>query len=83
MDKQKKVGPNGIELNKDAFKEAMHDLEEDAELTATSPNDDLDEGETARLGENDLLTTDGEAPPEEKSHSEGIRKSKNKDESDM
>ena len=27
-------------------------MEEDAELSASSPNDDLDEGETARLGEN-------------------------------
>jgi hypothetical protein len=26
-------------------------MNEDAELTAHSPNDDLDEGETARLGE--------------------------------
>ncbi len=46
---------------KQAFDEAMHDMEEDKELTATSPNDDLDEEESARLGENDLLTTDGEA----------------------
>ena len=34
-----------------AHEEAIHDMEEDAELTAQSPNDDLDEGETARLGE--------------------------------
>ncbi len=26
-------------------------MDDDAELTAQSPNDDLDEGETARLGE--------------------------------
>jgi len=83
MDKDKKRGPSGIELDKDAFKEAMHDLEEDAELTAKSPNDDLDEGETARLGENDLLTTDGENNPEEGSHSEGMRKSKHKDEEEF
>lgn len=83
MAKEKKLGPDGIELDKDAFKEAMHDLEDDAELTAKSPNDDLDEGETARLGENDLLTTDGEHNPEEGSHSEGIRKSRHKDESDL
>lgn len=40
-----------------AHEEAEHDMEQDAELTATSPNDDLDEGETARLGEgpNDLI----------------------------
>jgi hypothetical protein len=45
---------------KQAFEEAMQDMEVDKELTATNPNDDLDEEESARLGENDLLTTDGE-----------------------
>ena len=35
-----------------AHEEAEKDMEEDAELSASSPNDDLDEGETARLGEN-------------------------------
>lgn len=35
-----------------AHDQAEHDMEEDAEFTASSPNDDLDEGETARLGEN-------------------------------
>jgi hypothetical protein len=34
-----------------AHDEAEKDMNEDAELTAQSPNDDLDEGETARLGE--------------------------------
>lgn len=34
-----------------AHNEAEKDMNEDAELTAHSPNDDLDEGETARLGE--------------------------------
>lgn len=34
-----------------AHDEAEKDMNEDAELTAHSPNDDLDEGETARLGE--------------------------------
>lgn len=34
-----------------AHDEAENDINEDAELTAHSPNDDLDEGETARLGE--------------------------------
>ena len=38
-----------------AHEEAENDMNEDAELTAHSPNDDLDEGETARLGED---TTD-------------------------
>ncbi|OLY92380.1 hypothetical protein BUE76_11125 [Cnuella takakiae] len=34
-----------------AHQQAEQDMEADAELTASSPNDDLDEGETARLGE--------------------------------
>ena len=34
-----------------AHDEAEKDMNEDAELTAHSPNDDLDEGEAARLGE--------------------------------
>lgn len=34
-----------------AHEDAEKDMNEDAELTAHSPNDDLDEGETARLGE--------------------------------
>ena len=34
-----------------AHEEAEKDMNEDAELTAHNPNDDLDEGETARLGE--------------------------------
>jgi hypothetical protein len=39
-------------LNESAHSEAEKDMDEDAELTAQSANDDLDEGETARLGEN-------------------------------
>jgi hypothetical protein len=40
-----------------AREEAMGDIEEDADLSIHSPNDDLDEGETARLGEgpNELI----------------------------
>lgn len=38
-------------LNEKAHTEAEKDIEQDAELSAHSPNDDLDEGETARLGE--------------------------------
>jgi len=34
-----------------AHNEAEKDIENDAELSAHHPNDDLDEGETARLGE--------------------------------
>jgi len=42
--------------DQNARKEAEEDMEDDKELTAHSPNDDLDEGETARLGENtDLI----------------------------
>jgi hypothetical protein len=35
-----------------AHKQADRDIANDAELSAHSPNDDLDEGESARLGEN-------------------------------
>lgn len=38
-------------LNESAHNEAKKDMENDAEFTAQSPNDDLDEGESARLGE--------------------------------
>lgn len=34
-----------------AHEQADRDMEADAEFTASSPNDDLDEGETARLGD--------------------------------
>ena len=37
--------------NEAAHDQAEKDIDNDAELTASSPNDDLDEGETARLGE--------------------------------
>lgn len=39
------------ELNVSAFEEAMHDIDDDPDLGVSSPTDDLDEGETARLGE--------------------------------
>ena len=35
-----------------AYQEATKDIDADPELSASSPNDDLDEGESARLGEN-------------------------------
>ncbi|RYY96210.1 MAG: hypothetical protein EOO11_14030 [Chitinophagaceae bacterium] len=39
-----------------AHEAAEHDIAEDADLSIHSPNDDLDEGETARLGEDiDLI----------------------------
>jgi hypothetical protein len=34
-----------------AHEQADKDIEQDADLSIHSPNDDLDEGETARLGE--------------------------------
>lgn len=37
----------------EAHQQAEQDMEDDAELTASSPNDDLDEEESARLGENE------------------------------
>ena len=37
--------------NSDARQQADKDIVDDAELTAHNKNDDLDEGETARLGE--------------------------------
>jgi hypothetical protein len=36
-----------------AHEAADKDIEEDADLSIHSPNDDLDEGETARLGEDE------------------------------
>ena len=39
-------------LNEAAYSEAEKDINKDAELSAHNPNDDLDEGESARLGEN-------------------------------
>ena len=38
-------------VNEAAHNEAEKDMADDAGLTASSPNDDLDEGESARLGE--------------------------------
>jgi hypothetical protein len=38
-----------------AHKQADEDIENDLEISAHSPNDDLDEGETARLGSNESL----------------------------
>jgi hypothetical protein len=39
-----------------AHEQAEKDIENDPEFSAHSPNDDLDEGESARLGENtDLI----------------------------
>lgn len=38
-------------VTESAYEEAMDDIENDADLSIHSPNDDLDEGESARLGE--------------------------------
>ena len=38
-------------LNESAHEQAEKDIKQDVEFSAHSPNDDLDEGETARLGE--------------------------------
>jgi hypothetical protein len=47
------VRNNGSARNKlrAAHLEALRDIEQDADLSFHSPNDYLDEGETARLGE--------------------------------
>jgi hypothetical protein len=41
----------------DAYQQAEKDIADDADLSIHSPNDDLDEAETARLGDgkNDLV----------------------------
>lgn len=48
-DKSRNKGRN--ENVQKAHDEAEKDILNDAELSAHSPNDDLDEGETARLGD--------------------------------
>ena len=45
---QNKTTPADVQR---AHREADKDIANDAELSAQSPNDDLDEGESARLGE--------------------------------
>lgn len=39
------------EVTRNAHQQAETDISNDAEFSAHSPNDDLDEGESARLGE--------------------------------
>jgi len=46
------ISPDQKQQNKNALQQADKDMIDDAELTAHNKNDDLDEGETARLGEN-------------------------------
>ncbi len=45
------IAPEQKKQNTNAHQQADKDMIDDAELTAHSKNDDLDEGETARLGE--------------------------------
>lgn len=53
---RQELSPKEVKITEAAHQQADKDMEEDAELTAHHPNDDLDEGETARLGENtDLI----------------------------
>ena len=51
------ITPRQKKANADALQQADKDMNKDAGFTAYSKNDDLDEGETARLGEdkNDLI----------------------------
>ena len=48
---QKEISDEQRALNESAHEEAEKDILDDADLSIHSPNDDLDEGETARLGE--------------------------------
>lgn len=47
----REINPNDKQKAASAHDQAEKDMEDDAELSAHSPNDDLDEGESARLGE--------------------------------
>jgi hypothetical protein len=49
------ITPKQREENANAFQQADKDMNNDAEFIAHSKNDDLDEGETARLGEKNNL----------------------------
>jgi len=46
------ISPEQNRQNVNAHQQAEKDMANDAEFVAHSKNDDLDEGETARLGEN-------------------------------
>ncbi|MGN6617699.1 MAG: hypothetical protein ACTHJ5_11045 [Ilyomonas sp.] len=52
-DEQKKGEQNDNDKIKQAHEQADEDISKDADLSIHSPNDDLDEGETARLGEDE------------------------------
>lgn len=55
--KKKETQQKDEEKITEANKQAQKDIDTDADLSIRSKNDDLDEGETARLGEdkNDLV----------------------------
>jgi hypothetical protein len=48
----REIKENDKQVTEAAHQQAEKDIEADPEFSAHSPNDDLDEGETARLGEN-------------------------------
>jgi hypothetical protein len=53
-DKREQISKPKHDVREDikaAHNQAEKDIEQDADLSIHSPNDDLDEGETARLGE--------------------------------
>jgi hypothetical protein len=50
-DKAKSDNNSADDVVKAAHEQADEDIKQDADLSIHSPNDDLDEGETARLGE--------------------------------
>ncbi len=45
------ISQQEYEINKAAHDDAIEDIEHDPDLSLHNPNDDLDEGESARLGE--------------------------------
>ncbi|MDB5252441.1 MAG: hypothetical protein JWP27_1610 [Flaviaesturariibacter sp.] len=49
------IGSDERKATEEAHRMADQDMDDDAELTAHSPNDDLDEEESARLGDDTAL----------------------------
>jgi hypothetical protein len=48
---RQEISEKDREIAESAREEAMDDIDQDPDLSVHSPNDDLDEGESARLGE--------------------------------
>lgn len=48
---RQEISEKDKQVAESAREEAMDDIDEDPDLSIHSPNDDLDEGETSRLGE--------------------------------